>query len=112
MLLSYQDIKNIQKRGYDITFFAEEHQGWLQLKNNNGRCVFHNKTTCTIYEQRPKGCTLYPVVYDKETQCLILDAECPQRQYFRISDEKKKQLLLLVTTLEQERVQRKNKVKK
>lgn len=109
MLLSYQDIERIKKLGYDDAFFIKRHHGWLQLKNKNGRCVFHNGTKCTIYENRPEGCTLYPVVYNAITKSAILDAECPQQKCFSISKEKIKQLIALVSTLEQERMQRRKK---
>ena len=107
MLLSYHDIENIQKLGYDREFFVKEHNGWLQLKNNKDNCVFHNNTYCTIYEQRPEGCTLYPVVYDNDNQCEILDSDCPQKQCFLLSKEKTRQLYRLITLLQKERTERK-----
>jgi hypothetical protein len=106
MILSYRDIENIQKMGYDRQFFVSECNGWLQLKNHQGRCVFHNGTRCTIYHQRPEGCTLYPVVYDKDNQCAILDSECPQKLCFPLVKSKIQQLLDLISTLERERNQR------
>jgi Fe-S-cluster containining protein len=112
MILSYRDIQRIQKLGYDLEFFVHEYKGWLQLKNNMGRCVFHNGTGCTIYRQRPKGCTLYPVVYDKDNRCAILDSECPQRHWFSLSKVKENQLKALVLILEKERIQRMQEEKK
>ena len=56
MLLSYQDIERIKRLGFDTNFFVTEKDGWLQLKNQDGRCVFHNNKMCTIYENRPDGC--------------------------------------------------------
>lgn len=106
MILSYRDIENIQKQGYDSKFFVTEHDGWLQLKNDTGRCVFHNGTRCTIYHQRPEGCTLYPVVYDKDNQKAILDSECPHKQCFPLSKTKSQQLDNLVCQLEKERSDR------
>jgi Fe-S-cluster containining protein len=106
MILSYRDIENIQKLGYDNKFFVTEHDGWLQLKNDKGRCVFHNGTRCTIYHQRPEGCTLYPVVYDKDNQKAILDSECPQKHCFPLSKTNSQQLDNLVCLLEKERSDR------
>jgi Fe-S-cluster containining protein len=106
MILSYRDIENIQKMGYDRQFFVSERNGWLQLKNHQDRCVFHNGTRCTIYHQRPEGCTLYPVVYDKDNHCAILDSECPQKHCFPLVKSKIQQLLDLISTLEHERNQR------
>lgn len=111
MLLSYRDIENIQKMGYDRKFFVSERNGWLQLKNHQGRCVFHNGVRCTIYHQRPEGCTLYPVVYDKDNQCAILDSECPQKQCFPLSKTKSQQLDILISILEKEKIERVQKKK-
>jgi hypothetical protein len=106
MVLTYRDIENIQKRGYNRQFFILEQNGWLQLKNYQGRCVFHNGIQCTIYSQRPKGCTLYPVVYDKDNNSAILDSECPQQQCFLLSKVKSQQLHRLISILEKERTER------
>jgi Fe-S-cluster containining protein len=112
MILSYRDVENIQKQGYEQIFFVTEHEGWLQLKNAKGRCVFHNGTRCTIYHQRPEGCTLYPVVYDKDNKKAILDSECPQKHRFPLEKSKIQQLFGLISTLERERNQREKQKKK
>lgn len=103
MVLSSRDIQRIEKRGYDRRFFVTEQDGWLQLKNDKGRCVFHNGTYCTIYNDRPIGCTLYPIVYDADHRCAILDEDCPQKQCFPLTIEKTKQLYDLVALLGTER---------
>jgi Fe-S-cluster containining protein len=112
MILSYRDIETIQKIGYDYHFFVSEHNGWLQLQNDKGRCVFHNGTQCTIYDKRPEGCTLYPMVYDKDLKSAILDSECPQRHCFPLVKSTEQQLFDLIATLERERNQRQKKKRK
>jgi hypothetical protein len=109
MLLSYQDIENIEKKGYEKKYFVREHEGWFQLKNANGRCIFHNGDKCTIYEDRPAGCRLYPVVYEKNSRSAILDNECPLRHCFIPTKPKEEQLFKLVSVLESERGQRHKK---
>jgi hypothetical protein len=109
MLLSSQDVERIQKLGFDTKSFVTRKNGWLQLKNDNGRCIFHDGEHCTIYEQRPEGCILYPAVYDKDKNCAILDQECPQRKTFPLSARVVHRLSHLVSTLEQERIERKRK---
>jgi Fe-S-cluster containining protein len=106
MVLSYRDIENIQKMGYDRQFFVSENKGWLQLKNHQGHCVFHDGTRCNIYYHRPEGCTLYPVVYDKDSNGAILDNECPQKHCFSLSKAKSRKLDLLISILEKERTER------
>jgi Fe-S-cluster containining protein len=107
MLLSYQDIEKIKNLGYDDAFFLTKDHGWLQLKNTDGRCVFHNGNNCTIYLHRPEGCTLYPVVYDSTHKVAILDSECPKKNCFSLSKPKAEQLYALISRLEAERKQRK-----
>jgi uncharacterized protein len=103
MILSYRDVESIQKLGYARRFFVIEHEGWLQLRNHQGRCVFHNGIHCTIYNQRPEGCSLYPVVYNKDDKSVILDDECPQKHCFVLSKAKEEQITTLISLLEQER---------
>jgi len=106
MLLTTHDIERIASLGYVRSFFVEEHNGWLQLKNAYGRCVFHTGEHCSIYDHRPKGCLLYPVVYDADRRSAILDAECPQRQRFSLGGRKVRKLMLLISILHDERCQR------
>ena len=106
MVLTYRDIENIQKMGYNRQFFVSENKGWLQLKNRNGRCVFHDGTRCTIYHNKPEGCSLYPVVYNRDNNSAILDNECPQKHCFSLSKAKLQQLDILISILENERTER------
>lgn len=106
MLLSYRDIEIIEKLGHQKDFFVVEKEGWLQLRNHHGRCVFHNGNKCTIYNHRPEGCSLYPIVYDKTNKQAILDDECPQKTLFSLPKTKQEQLRTLVRLLQKERTQR------
>jgi uncharacterized protein len=106
MVLTTQDIKTIEKLGYEPQTFVTQRNGWLQLRNHKGRCVFHNGTICTIYEHRPEGCVLYPIVFDKDDRCAIYDSQCPQKQCFSLSRAKEQQLHSLIQHLEAERTDR------
>jgi len=106
MVLTVQDIDILMKLGYRSTFFVARRNGWLQLKNKKGRCVFHDGRHCTIYRHRPEGCRLYPIVYEKDTRSAILDNDCPQKQHFFLSKNKERQLFALVFLLENERRER------
>lgn len=107
MILSYQDIDRIKRLGFDINFFVTERDGWLQLKNQDGRCVFHNNIMCTIYKDRPDGCKLYPIIYDKDKKHAIFDKDCLQKDKFLMSKSITKQLYDIVSKLESERAERK-----
>ncbi len=107
MVLTTQDIQTIEKLGYSTVFFVFIKNHWIQLKNIQGRCVFHNGTFCTIYDHRPEGCRLYPAVFQKDDRKAILDHDCPQKHCFPITKEKSRQLLRLIQVLEEEREGRK-----
>lgn len=87
MPLSNEDIAKIQNLGYEENFFVREKQGLKYLKNRRGRCVFL-ECNCAIYENRPEGCKLYPVVLDSRTGRAILDELCPFQKEFHVSFKK------------------------
>ena len=58
-----------------------------RLKNTReGHCVFLDTTSkdgkkrCTIYNYRPVGCSLYPLVYDPDHDRVLVDKYCPLRK--------------------------------
>ena len=106
MVLTSEDIAAITRLGYEPTYFVEEHNGWLQLKNAQDRCVFHTGERCSIYDHRPAGCRLYPIVYETNSRRAILDADCPQRQQFSLKTRNVHTLTTLIATLQRERAQR------
>lgn len=106
MLLSEKDIERIKKLGFSYEFFVDQINGWLQLKNREGLCVFQNGKQCAIYKNRPEGCQLYPLIYDKDNNCAVLDEECPHRTKFLRTNDLRKKLLSLVSRVEVERSKR------
>jgi len=58
---------------------------------------------CLIYEHRPEGCRLYPIIFDKENNCAILDEDCPYRTIFLITNNSRRKLFHLVSIIESER---------
>jgi Fe-S-cluster containining protein len=82
MIVSLNDINLILENIKNISvddFISKNHEGFFQLKNKNGRCVFFNssKKECRIYNYRPKGCQFYPLIYDPIDKRCILDKDCP-----------------------------------
>jgi uncharacterized protein len=94
MLLLNEDVKRIARLGYEEDFFATANsEGFKVLKNSSeGRCVFHDGTKCTIYADRPKGCKLYPIVFNEASMSVVKDRFCPFRDEFGISQKAKKEL--------------------
>ncbi len=106
MLLD-EDVKRIVGLGYEEHFFVESDKGFKVLRNSDaGRCVFHDGTTCTIYKNRPKGCMLYPIIFDVDTQSAVKDTFCPYRDEFSLSSELKNELSITYPQLLSERRQR------
>jgi len=106
MHLLQADIDRIVQLGFDREFFCTEQDGWLQLTNDAGRCVFHNGSQCTIYAHRPVGCQLYPVVFDEDSCSGFLDEDCPYHSAFGLSKKTQEGVVALVAQLKQERKQR------
>ena len=106
MPLSNGDVEQIKGLGLDYDSFVVSRDGWLQLKNYDGRCVFNDGKQCMIYENRPEGCKLYPITYDEDENCAVLDEDCPHRNSFKISEVELELVSFLVAKLKNERIQR------
>jgi Fe-S-cluster containining protein len=105
MHLTQQDINRIENHT-SSSFYTQNEDGWIHLLNRNGQCIFHDGTKCTIYTIRPVGCSLYPIVYNIDDKKPILDIACPYKNSFPFTQEKIKQLNILVKTLFKEKNQR------
>ena len=104
MMLLEEDIERIVGLGYKEDLFAAGLDQFKVLRNSSaGRCVFHDGKGCTIYENRPKGCKLYPVVYDEDLSLPVRDVSCPYRNEFRITSKAKKELPEIYRNLISER---------
>ena len=81
MLLSNPDVALIKSQiGVKRKdFVLKEGDGFMRLKNRDGRCMFYDPShkNCTIYEFRPMGCRLYPLVYNLATHGCEFDEDCP-----------------------------------
>ncbi len=77
MELLPEDIERIEALGYRLEDFAVFDGDIYRLKNVDGHCVFYDPSTslCKIYENRPIGCRLYPLVYDGSA--VYVDRTCP-----------------------------------
>ena len=107
MPLLKEDIERIKGLGFDYDYFVVNRDGWLRLKNRDGRCVFIDGNQCLIYENRPEGCKSYPILYDEDKNCATLDEDCPHRDEFKISESDLRIVTSLVIKLRDERKRRK-----
>jgi Fe-S-cluster containining protein len=78
MELSREDIERLEKMGYRLEEFAVTDNSTARLRNVDGYCIFYSRDDkkCRIYEKRPMGCRLYPVVY-LANEGAIVDELCP-----------------------------------
>ena len=82
MALSEKDITRIEDLGYEISDFLEEKDGFMILKNIDGRCFFLKGKLCSIYDDRPQGCRFYPLIYDLEIDNFVIDNLCVHHEDF------------------------------
>jgi len=106
MELSNSDIERLEEAGYRREEFAFIEDGVTRLRNVDGRCLFYSLAdkNCRVYEKRPLGCHLYPVVY-LQNEGATVDELCPMGQ--TISEQelrtKGKILVKLLKKIENER---------
>jgi Fe-S-cluster containining protein len=92
MLLSTKDIERLKKKGYSIEFFSRlDEEGYIVLRNQNGHCVFFDvkMRKCKVYDIRPIGCRLYPIIFD-ESKGVIVDEVCPSNKSWTKNRKKAK----------------------
>jgi Fe-S-cluster containining protein len=110
MLLSKDDIKRIEHKGFRKKYFLKiSKEGYAQLKNRNGYCVFYDlgKHQCSIYLDKPSGCEVYPVILDEDVG-IIIDDICPERTTItpKEKEEKGKAVIELLELIDAEAADR------
>ncbi|RLI82312.1 YkgJ family cysteine cluster protein [Archaeoglobales archaeon] len=76
MPLTAGDIERIKALGFDEDDFSVVVEGVRRLRNVKGACYFLKDNKCTIYENRPIGCRIYPLVLDEDGK-VVVDEVCP-----------------------------------
>ncbi|MCD6348741.1 MAG: YkgJ family cysteine cluster protein [Candidatus Korarchaeota archaeon] len=77
MVLTESDIERLESLVYKREEFSEFRDGFVRLRNIDGRCYFLKDGRCSVYEHRPMGCRSYPVIFNPETMRCELDDLCP-----------------------------------
>jgi Fe-S-cluster containining protein len=106
MLLSDADIEHLERKGHDEQNFTRyDRHGYARLKNRDGLCVFYDveKRQCQVYEYRPQGCRIYPVLYS-EQEGIIVDDLCPMQNSVAKTELKRKgkKLMILLQRIDNE----------
>lgn len=112
MLLCKKDIKRLEKKGFSQNQFVQyDRQGYVQLKNRDGYCVFYDlkNQQCSVYVDRPAGCRVYPVILDEEAG-IILDDICESRNSITLTEKilKGKRVIGLLEVIDAEALSRRH----
>ncbi len=106
MLLTTEDLERIESHGYKREEFCldpKKANGFWQLRNIDGKCFFlDEKGRCKIYQIRPLGCRLYPLILTLDTNEVIVDEDCREQEWFKKQTYTKSQVISvhsLVSTL-------------
>lgn len=76
MPLTREDLNRIKSLGFKPEDFSVVVEGVRRLRNVGGKCFFLKNNECTIYEFRPEGCRIYPLVLNDEGE-VVVDDLCP-----------------------------------
>ncbi|MBO8181948.1 MAG: YkgJ family cysteine cluster protein [Archaeoglobus sp.] len=79
MPLTMEDVERILSLGFEVDDFSIVVDGVRRLRNVGGRCFFLENNRCTIYEHRPKGCRIYPLVLNEKGE-VVVDDVCPLKE--------------------------------
>jgi Fe-S-cluster containining protein len=106
MLLTQEDLERIESQGYkrrDFCINRKQAGGFWQLRNVENRCYFLLKEgKCSIYDIRPKGCKLYPLILILDTDDIVIDDDCREQKWFAkqiYNSEQEKSIRFLANTL-------------
>lgn len=104
MSLTQQDIRQIIKAGYQpSSFIIHDEREWrLTNQQEHGPCVFLENKKCQIYENRPAGCRIYPLVFNETLIQAVVDVLCPFSNEFQITDVDRGNLFALIKQLDNE----------
>ena len=93
MLLTEDDVARLSAARPGLTFHVRLPDGYLQLRTRDAPavrgmrgkpCVFLDDVgKCSVHEQRPEGCRLYPAMWDEDAGRAVLDGDgCPYTSGF------------------------------
>jgi Fe-S-cluster containining protein len=102
MPLTEEDARRLEALGHARAAFSRTLDGALTLANVSGACYFLKDGRCSVYDERPAGCRLYPFVLTPEGR-MVRDEDCPWRREFREAPGTRRRLLRVVAVVERER---------
>jgi Fe-S-cluster containining protein len=101
MTLTEADVALLEAAGRRRFSFLNEDRV-PQLRNVSGHCVFLVEGRCSVYEQRPEGCRLYPLILDLDLDRVVRDDFCPFADEFEFIGDDEERLRRSVADEERE----------
>lgn len=121
MILTEEDVARLRRMRPGVDFYEEADDGFLQLRTRDGPpargakaapgasprpCVFlSDEGACTVHDDRPEGCRLYPATWDGAAAGLD-DLYCPHTDDFLLTSQVAAATRRLAMRLERERRER------
>ena len=102
MPLSQDDIDRLSGLGYRGFIIVEDNE--KRLRNLKGECFFLSENGCKVYQNRPEGCRLYPLILNLD-DTVGVDSDCPQAEDFTYTNEDISKLRALVNRIEKENLE-------
>jgi dCTP deaminase len=104
MPLTRTDVERLAGLGHDPAAFTLVEDGFTFLTNVEDRCYFlDHGGRCSVYEGRPEGCRLYPLVLSEDMADFRLDHLCPHRADVEPEEGHRTALLQLLDLIARER---------
>lgn len=94
MTLTPSDIKRLELLGHRREEFSIREGRFYKLRNVNGWCYFYRSGRCSVYDYRPIGCSLYPIVIDLDRLEIYVDEYCPLAKETRPEELEKARRLI------------------
>lgn len=101
MTLTEADAARLDAAGQRDFFFVNDDCD-LQLLNVDGHCIFLVNGLCSVHDDRPEGCRLYPLILDLSVDRVVLDSFCPWATDFEFNRDDTVELRRSVTDEERE----------
>jgi Fe-S-cluster containining protein len=101
MTLTEADAARLEAAGFQDFFIVNDDHD-LQLINVDGHCIFLVDERCSVHDDRPEGCRLYPLILDLSVDRVVLDAFCPWAMEFSFTQDDRVELRRSVTDEESE----------
>lgn len=84
VILTHEDVDKLLTMGHYEQTFARKSRHGHNLKELifiGGDCIFLKNGTCSVYNNRPTACRIFPYSMEEGRECF--DEGCPHRSEFR-----------------------------